>query len=263
MICYNIREHNQLIIEYVPLFLLSIYLRSGLMCSEAINNRVAGLKDNESEINRFVEEYKPFIAACAEKTAGRYMRYGEDDELSVAMLGFVEAIHSFDHTKGHFISFAQNVIKRRLIDHYRKEKRHSGVISLSGYIAGQDEGFDLSEVESIEQYSEDRINELRRFELDELKEELSHWGISMMDLVDVSPKQEKTRKACREITGLILSRSDMLRQIMEKRYLPVSDIEKALRIPRKIIERSRKYIIAVIIIAIGDYQYIRDYVKFD
>ena len=233
------------------------------MAAEAVNERVALIKNNETEINRFVEEYKPFIASCAEKTSGRYMRYGEDDELSIAMIGFVEAIKAFDNTKGSFLSFAQNVIKRRLIDYYRKEKRHSGVIPLSGYITDEDEEFDLSEGEAIEKYSDERINELRRLELEELKEELSRRGISFFDLVEVSPKQEKTRKICREITGFILSRPDILEFIIKKQYLPISEIENAMKIPRKIIERSRKYIIAVVLIAIGDYQYIRDYIKFD
>lgn len=233
------------------------------MYSGAINDRVTGIKNNEDEINRFVEEYRPFIAACAEKTAGRYMRFGEDDELSIAMIGFVEAIKAFDNTKGNFLSFSQSIIKRRLIDYYRKEKRHNGVISLNGCVDESDGELDLSEAESIERYSDESISEMRRLELEELKRELSGWGISFFDLAEASPKQEKTRRICGEIAGLILSRPDMLKLIMEKRYLPVAEIEKALKISRKIIERSRKYIIAVIIIATGDYQYIRDYVKFD
>ena len=233
------------------------------MAAGAINERVAELKNNEAGIDGFVEEYKPFIAACAEKTAGRYMRYGEDDELSIAMMGFTEAIRTFDNTKGNILSFAQNVIKRRLIEYYRKETRHSGVLSLNGYTDGQDGEFDLSENESMEQYSAERINELRKFELEELKAELAAWDISFAELVKVSPKHEKTRRICREITGFILARSDILRQIMEKRYLPVAEIEKEMKVPRKIVERSRKYIIAVILIAIGDYQYIRDYIKFE
>lgn len=230
---------------------------------KAINDRVAAIKNNEDELNRFVEEYKPFIAVCAKKTAGRYMRYGEDDELSIAMIAFVEAIKGFDNTRGSFLSYAQNVIKRRLIDYYRKEKRHSGVISLNGYADGQDGEFDLSEGESVQKYSDERLNALRRLELEELKEELSHWGISFFDLAEASPKQQKTRKICSEIAGLILSRPDMLKLILEKRYLPVAEIGKALGVPRKIIERSRKYIIAVITIAVGDYQYIRDYIKYE
>lgn len=232
------------------------------MQTDAINERVALSKHNEVEINRLVEEYRPFIAACAEKASGRYMKYGEDDELSIAMMAFVEAVRAFDASKGSFLSFSRNVIKRRIIDYYRREKRHgTGVISLSEYTAENGEEIDLSEYQSIERYSEDRISEFRRFELEELGQELKKWDISFSDLAKASPKQEKTRKACREAAGFILSRPDILALIMGKGYLPIADIEKGTGLPRKILERSRKYIIAVIIISIGDYQYIRDYVK--
>lgn len=226
----------------------------------AINERVAGIKNNEAEINRFVEEYKPFIASCAGKMAGRFMNYGEDDELSIAMMGFVEAIKSFDHARGNFLSFSQNVIKRRLIDYYRKEKRFSGIVSLNEYSGEEDDENDLSSVESLERYSVEKLCENRRLEIEELNKELAKWEISFSDLAGASPKQDKTRKSCREIAGVILSRPDILKLIMEKGYLPIAEIEKIAKIPRKIIERSRKYIIAIIIIATGDYQYIRDYI---
>ena len=35
------------------------------------------------------------------------MSYGTDDELSIAMIAFVEAIRSFDSSKGNFQLFAQ------------------------------------------------------------------------------------------------------------------------------------------------------------
>ena len=229
------------------------------MQSAAINERVVCIKHNETEINRLVEEYKPFIAACTEKVTGRYMRYGDDDELSIAMIGFVEAIKSYDHTRGNFLSFSRNVMKRRLIDYYRREKRHDGVISLNAYTAENGEELDFSENESIARYSEERLSEYRRIELAELKKELEEWDISFFDLARTSPKREKTKKACMEAVGLILSRPDLLKLIIEKKYLPLAEIEKGAKIPRKIMEHSRKYIIAVVLIAIGDYQYIRDY----
>lgn len=227
----------------------------------AINARIEGIQDNVEEINRFVEEYKPFIASCAEKAAGRYMNYGLDDELSIAMLAFVEAINSFDQTKGNFFSFSRNVIKRRLIDYFRSEKRHKNVISLNLYIEEQDEEFDISSGEAVRAYSEKKISEFRKLEMEELGKELTDWKITFTDLAEASPRHEKTRKQCSEIVGLILSRPDMLQQIMVKKYLPVAEIEKALRLPRKLIERFRKYIITVVVIATGDYEYIRDYIK--
>lgn len=227
----------------------------------AINARIEDIRKDSEAMNRFVEEYKPFIAACTEKVAGRYVTYGQDDELSIAMIAFVEAINSFNQSKGNFFSFSRNVIKRRLIDFYRSEQRHNKVISLNMYLDGQDEEFDLSSGESVREYSEQKLSEVRKLELEELGKELSGWKISFSDLADASPRHDKTKKQCSEIVGLILSRPEMLQQVMTKKYLPVAEIEKAMKVPRKLIERFRKYIIAVVIIATGDYEYIKEYIK--
>lgn len=233
----------------------------GKMQFTAINDRIENIRDNAAEINRFVEEYKPFIASCAEKIAGKYMVYGMDDELSIAMMAFVEAINSFDGSKGNFFSFSRNIIKRRLIDYYRKEKRNRNVISLNMYMEEQDEEFDLSGNEAVRLFNENKVTQMRRMEMEELGNELKSWKITFSDLAEASPKHDKTRRQCSEIVGLILSRPDMLQQVLVKKYLPLAEIEKALKLPRKFMDRFRKYIIAVIVIATGDYEYIRDYIK--
>ncbi len=228
---------------------------------DAINARLEDIRNNTEDIGRFVEEYKPFIASCAGKAAGRYMSYGTDDELSIAMMAFVEAINSFDNTKGNFFTFSRNVIKRRLIDYYRSEKRHSNVISLNLYMEERDEEYDLSSDEAVRNYSDQRLTELRRLELQELGKELEQWNITYRDLARVSPKHRKTRQQCAELAGLILSRPDILQLVMAKKYLPVAELERISGLPRKLIERFRKYIIAIVVIAIGDYEYIKDYIK--
>jgi len=227
----------------------------------AINARLTEIRDNMEEIGRFVEEYKPFITSCAEKMTGRHMDYSNDDELSIAMMAFVEAVRSFDGSKGNFFTFSRNVIKRRLIDYYRSEKRHSGVISLNVRMQDSEEEYDLSSSEAIRVFSDMNIAEHRRLELQELGEELSRWGITYQDLARVSPKHKKTRRQCAELAGVILSRPDILQSFIVKKYLPAAALENASKLPRKFIERFRKYIIAILIIAIGDYQYIKDYIK--
>ncbi|MDF2523032.1 MAG: polymerase, sigma 28 subunit, SigI [Clostridiales bacterium] len=234
------------------------------MYAVSINERVENIKNQENEINRLVEEYKPFIASSVQEMTGRYVRYGEDDELSIAMMAFVEAIKSYDSNKGNFLAFSKNVIKRRLIDYYRKENRHNNVISIHEYMQESEEDSqeaDLTREEALRKYSEDEISEYRRLELEQLKKELSVWDISFFELVDVSPKAEKTRKAYGDILKYLLSQQDMIRLIKTKKYLPVAEIEKNTRIPRKTIERARKYILAVLIIYTGDYQYISDYIN--
>jgi RNA polymerase sigma factor len=237
-----------------------ICLGRHLMQYTTINNRVEAIKNNEEDINCLVEEYKPFIASCVQKLTGRYMRYGEDDELSIALMAFVEAVRAFDTDKGSFLSLAQNVIKRRIIDYYRKEKKHENVISLHEYSAEEDEENDMSSGQALDTYSKEEISEYRRLELEDLKRELKEWDISFMELVDASPKQDKTRKIYRDIIKFIISQPDLIKQIKSKRYLPIAEVEKNTGIPRKTIERSRKYIIAALVIITGDYQYIRGYV---
>lgn len=231
------------------------------MNSASINDRVERIKHDEEEINRLVEEYKPFIASCAEKATGRYVRYGEDDELSIALMAFVEAIKSYDINKGSFLSFAKDVIRKRLIDYHRKEKKHSNIVSINGYfMEGEDDERDLGINESMEDYSAREANEYRRLELQELKKELREWDITFSQLADASPKHERTRRLYADIIRYLMSRPELVKHIMSKKYLPVSEIEKGTGLPRKKIERARKYIIAVLIINTGDYQYIRDFV---
>ncbi|MCX8131222.1 MAG: RNA polymerase sigma factor SigI [Clostridia bacterium] len=228
----------------------------------SINERVEKIKNNEDEINKLVEDYKPFIASCVEKVTGRYVRYGEDDELSIALMAFVEAVKSHDSAKGNFLTFSQNVIKRRLIDYYRKEKRHTNVISLTEYYNDEDDSVvDLSAGEAIENFTREEISEYRRLELQQLKDELLAWDISFVQLAEASPKHDKTRKMYKDIVRFLLTEPELIKLIKQKKYIPIAEIEKSLDIPRKKIERARKYIIAVIIISTGDYQYIRDYLE--
>jgi len=231
------------------------------MTYPSINKRIEEIRADSQALNKFVEEYKPFIASCAEKVAGRFLSYGSDDELSVAMLAFVEAINSFNQNKGSFFSFSRNVIKRRIIDYYRREKRHDNVVSLNMYIEEKDDEYDLSTDEAIKQYSDMELSRLRSLELKNLGEELKSWGISFSELAKVSPKHRRTKGQCVEVVRCILSKPDILNQIITKKHLPVSELEKETKLPRKLFERFRKYIIALVLIETGDYDYIQNYIE--
>ena len=228
----------------------------------SINDRVRKIKDNNDEINRLVEEYKPFIASCVEKYTGRYVRYGEDDELSIGLLAFVEAIKAYNIFRGSFLSFSRNVIKRRLIDYRRKEKKHSNVVSINEYINEDEEKEQsLGDSKSLDDYAKKEASEYRRLEIEELQKELQTWDITFMELAESAPRHQKTRLMCSDIIRFLLSQPDLIKHIKQKKYLPVAEIEKSLGLPRKNIERMRKYIIAVLIIRTGDYQYINDFVN--
>lgn len=232
------------------------------MHSLTINERVESIKNDEYGINKFIEEYKPFIASCVEKTVGRYVVYGQDDELSIALIAFSEAINAFDSSRGNFLSFAQNVIKRRIIDYYRKESKHSKVVFMNEYFKEvDDDEYDYTTDKAIDDYSREESSQYRRLEIEQLKKELAEWGISFFELSDVSPKHERTRRTYSEVIKFLLSDVELIRHIKNKKTLPIIQIEKSLKIPRKKIDRGRKYIIAVLIICTGDYEFIKDYIN--
>jgi RNA polymerase sigma factor len=71
---------------------------------------------------RLRRKYESFILKCASNTSKRYITKS-DDEWSVAMEAFCSAIASYSYEKGSFLSFAELLIRRRLIDYFRLEQR--------------------------------------------------------------------------------------------------------------------------------------------
>lgn len=235
------------------------------MLYKSINERVMGIKLNSDEKNAFIEEYKPFIAAAVEKTTGRYVSYGYDEELSIGLMAFDEAIVHYDREKGNFLSFAQNIIRRRLIDYYRKEKKHQSVTYISEYTTDEADGEEVFEQviaasEAQEKYYREEINQLRRQELVQLKEELFNWGLEFSEVAKSSPKHTSTKSSYLDIVKYIIDRPELVAKIKEKKYLPIADIEEGVKLPRKTIERSRNYVVAAMLILTGDYYCIREFI---
>lgn len=233
--------------------------------NETLNEKVVRIKFSKEEINSFIQDYKPFIAATVEKCIGRYVVYGQDDELSIGLMAFEEAIKQYEQKKGSFLSFAQTVIKRRLIDYYRKEKKYKDVTLLFDYGDEVNEGDEANEyiaASSLAQdkYHQQEINELRRLELIQLKEELDKFQLSFNDIAKSSPKHRKTKRLYLDIVKYILDNGELVNKIRIKLYLPVAEIQSGTKLPRKTIERSRNYVIAAIIILTGDYYCIREFI---
>ncbi|MDK2809661.1 MAG: polymerase sigma factor [Petroclostridium sp.] len=230
---------------------------------KAIALRVITIKNDPDQLNTFIEEYKPFIASCVQKSTGKFVEYGRDDELSIGLLAFHEAIKSYDQKKGNFLTFASQVIRRRLIDYYRTQKKFNHEISIEGSYGKDDpdEEYDFSLKQSIQEYSQLELERARRAELEELKQELKHWGINFFDVAQASPKQEGTRRLYLDVIKYIISDASVVEVITTKRYLPIAKICERLGINRKKIERGRNYIVAGVLIMLGEYEFIRDFVN--
>ncbi len=210
-----------------------------------IDNMVVQVKDDETALEDFVKSQEGFIIKAASRTSKHYITRS-DDEWSIALSAFVEAVEKYDLEKGSFMAFAELLIRRRLIDWFRINSRNNEVIH----------------VEDIENEPDtSRESDEIKLEIRALEEDLRLYGISFMDLADASPKAQKTRDACRKAINWIIENPLIINQMKESNQLPIKIIENNSGIPRKILERHRKYIIAVVEILAGDYPWLNEYVR--
>ncbi len=83
-----------------------------------------------------------------------------------------------------------------------------------------------------------------------------------MDLTECSPKAEKTRKACARALSYLVRSPVMISEMRESKLFPLKMTEINTGVPRKILERHRKYLIVAAEILSGDYPYLSDYLSF-
>ena len=212
--------------------------------------------------DELVRAYVPFVLRVASRTAHRYLRLGEDDEAAVGLAGFNEAIDGFDPGRGApFLAFAATVIRRRVIDYYRQEKRQA--LPLAGPAEGDDERDIVSDAEvrsAIEQFERSSDAFERRDEIARYQAALARFGITWRQLVACSPRHEDARRRARRVARAVASRPDLRDALFSRRELPLKALEAATGVARKTLERQRRYIIAVAVILTGDFPYLASYV---
>lgn len=210
-----------------------------------------------------LRQYTPLVLRVGSQVSGRYLQVGRDEEVSVGLMALNEAIDRFDPERGaSFISFAEMVIKRRLIDYYRRQKGRAE-IPLSELESEDDEGNLLQSVEqreaisrfAMEQEAEDRKHEILRY-----TKRLSEYGIKFSDLVESSPKHEDARERAVEAARLVATNPLFAQHMLTKKELPLKLLEERVGVSRKTLERQRKYIIAVALIMLEDFYHLKQYI---
>jgi len=226
-----------------------------------IDERAVQAARSEDILNHFLEEYESYILKCVSKTTGRYVGKS-DDEWSVAIEAFCDAVKSYSYDKGSFLGFADLIIKRRLVDYYRKQNKYHAEYSVNPYFfSGEidDECEEISVAKEIAYKTCETPDNSLKEEVDAASRQFSHYGFSFFDLVSCSPKSKKTKKACSIAVNYIISNPILLTEMRRAKVLPLKVIEKNVNIPQKILERHRKYIIAAAEILAGDYPCLAEY----
>jgi len=228
-----------------------------------LDDRAMAAKDSEGEAERLIREFEPFLRSRAAKYSMRNDAYQRDELYSTAMIAFYEAIRGYDIEKGHFYNYVNKVVCGRIIDDIRKNySRESKILPL------EDEDEDRQSTHStainetsIQIYEAEQSRKSVSEEIEQFRAELDSWGITMETLVDQSPKHKARRDECKYIASAIAANSDLLQTIQIKRYFPIKAVSGVTKIPPKKLERARMFILALLIIKVGDYNYLADYIK--
>jgi RNA polymerase sigma factor len=227
-----------------------------------IDENVLLAQKDSQYLEEFIREYEVFILHTAHKGAGQYITK-RDDQWSVALSAFHEAVNSYDFNKGAFLPFAETVIKRRLYDYSRKESRHDCEVLIDSYSIENDSEDEAASVK-YEVMTKTVANQGSdaRLEIQMITETLKEYGITFLELAEASPKAGKTKIVCGSAVLYLSQNPLLLNEMRRTKTLPLKIIEKNKNLPRKVLERHRKYIIAGAEIISGDYPILSEYMRF-
>ncbi len=212
--------------------------------------------------NELIEQYKPFVAKTVSGVCKRYIQE-TDDEFSIGLIAFNEAIEKYTKEKGSsLLAFAELIIKRRVIDYIRKEAR----MQTLHLHACDEENEDFSQTKleanlSLDEYVRQMEQELRKDEIVHFHQVLQQFDMTLSEIVEQSPKHADARVNAIEVAQFIVHHEELREKLFKKKQIPIRLVEKHVTVSRKTIERNRKYIIAIAIVLAGDYVYLKDYIK--
>ncbi|MFD2630259.1 RNA polymerase sigma factor SigI [Oceanobacillus kapialis] len=212
--------------------------------------------------NYLLKTYQPFIAKCVSEVCKRYIDPEKDDEFSIGLSAFNEAMMSYASNKGSsFLSFAKLVVKRKVIDYIRYMKKRPASISL-------DETFDAEQMDNPleisavkKRYQEEQDAWHRREEILDYKEKLKAYKLTLDELTEASPKHRDARDSAVKTARTLFEDSELRSFVFHKKKLPIKQLVRKVNVSKKTIERNRKFILAVFIVLAEDYLYLKEYLK--
>ena len=217
------------------------------------------LKEDLKIREDFLAQSQTFIRHVSSQACFKSLEWGSDEELSEALIAYNEAIDMFEEQKGvPFLAYARLLIKRRLIDYYRRQRLRQAV-SLDQEEIGR--GIDVHL--GFTEYREKEQNFERAAEIQEYSKALNTFQLSFQDLVAVSPKHRDSRQTLLRAAKELAQDSEMWGQVKEKGKVPMQALALKTGIHPKVLERGRKYILAVALLIVNqnDYVYLREYVQ--
>lgn len=217
-------------------------------------------KKDSKAADDLIQAYLPFIRSETAKFLHR-APVQEDDELSIAMFAFYEAIKGYSRLRGAFLKYAAMQIRSRLIDYYRREKRNMGQISLDSSSPDDDSPELIDTIrDDHDHYEESQMREATRLEIEELSQQMQDFGVSMQDIADNFPKQRRTLAICQKAVHFARNDPALLEEFLRTKRVPLAKLAEGAGVDRKPLERHRRYLVAVLLICTNGYEILRGHI---
>ena len=214
----------------------------------------------EEQTEKLLYENEFFILRTARIVTGRQITKS-DDEWSVALSAFWEAVKTHDPKKGTLQAYASVVIRHRLIDHARSVKARERELAVEPAVFGGNvETVSIGVQRAVERTLIQEVPETALAEeIDELAELLRRYNIDFFDLPKCCPKAKKTRGVCLKAARFVCRIAELLSRLRRTLKLPAREMETGVPIARKLLEQFRKYIITSVEIEAGDFPGLQGY----
>lgn len=189
-------------------------------------------------LDELVKQHMPFLIRTVSSCTGRYVHIEQDDEFSIALSAFAEAVERFDGERGKFLGYAGLVIRSRLATYHAQEsKRTCNQVSLEEL---QENGQDVPEPQSS--------NAALREEILEYQKELHKFGLSFEDLARNAPKHRDTRTRAVDAAEQASKDEEIVAQTYRKKKLPIRPIAVLCQVSEKVIRSSKVFILGTMLV---------------
>ncbi len=237
--------------------LLSIFKKK-----KTLEERVKDIQSgNEEDRNNLIQEYMPFIKKVLSNQLKRYIE-AEDEAFSIGLVAFNEAIEKYNEKKGNFLTFSSMVIKSRMIDQLRSDSRRSNEVYIS-QLQSDDDNDNYNYAESIMAIEGFESEIETKLDIKTLVHNMQEYGVSLKDLVNNGPKHKDTRDKAIDIGTYVFENLHLKEKFLKTKNLPTGQLMKDLNISKKVVQRSRKFIIAIILILDSDLDTLKEYISHD
>ncbi|SHJ54805.1 RNA polymerase sigma factor [Hathewaya proteolytica DSM 3090] len=188
-----------------------------------------------------IQENMDFIIHTTEQICKRRISIENDDEFSIAIIAFNKACDTYDSDKGNFKAYCQKVIRNALIDFFRKN-------SLLPSMYDEDSFNVIDYKLSIDDYKRQEEKQNNEEVISDFTKELYKYKIQLSDLVKASPKHQDTRSMLLHLCSKLYLEHEFMECLYTKKYLNVNLICNKYEVKRKLVDKWRKYIIAILIV---------------